>query len=419
MTSTPRPGPLAGIKVLDLTSVIMGPYCTQILADLGAEVIKIESPSGDTLRAIPPARTPGNGATFRWLNRGKRSVVLDLKQADARSALLELAREADVFVHSMRPQAIAQLGLEYAAFATANLSLVYCNLYGFGRGGRYAGMAAYDDTIQAACGLAMLQEEMLGQPSYVASVVADKICGLTAVYAIMAALLHRERGGEGQEVDVPMFETMASFVLVEHLGGQLFTPPMGRPVYARAASPARRPYPARDGYLSVLVYNDKQWQAFTQLVDRPDLGTDPRFCSLQQRSLNVDAWCDAVAEQIARRETAQWLQLLPAIGVPAMALNRTDDLFSDPHLGDVGFFAEVQDAQDGPLRMPRPPVEFHATPTPVRPGGPALGQDTEAVLAAIGLSAERIQSLSRHASKSTDARAGAAPSLAPAGKAAP
>lgn len=393
MTSTARTGPLAGTKVLDLTSVIMGPYCTQILADLGAEVIKIESPAGDTLRDIPPARTPGNGASFRWLNRGKRSVVLDLKQAQARSALLELAREADVFVHSMRPQAIAELGLEYAAFDKVNPDLVYCNLYGFGRGGRYAGMAAYDDTIQAACGLAMLQREMLGQPSYVASVVADKICGLTAVYAIMAALLHRERGGPGQEVDVPMFETMASFVLVEHLGGQLFTPPMGRPVYARAASPARRPYPTRDGFISVLVYNDKQWQAFTRLVNRRDLGSDPRFGSLRQRSLNVDAWCNAVAEQIAQRETAQWLQELPAIGVPAMALNSTDDLFNDPHLKDVGFFAEVQDAEDGPLRMPRPPVVFHRTPSTLHPGGPRLGQDTEQVLAGIGLDAAQIQRL--------------------------
>ena len=393
MACTPRNGPLAGIKVLDLTSVIMGPYCTQILADLGAEVIKIESPSGDTLRAIPPARTPGNGACFRWLNRGKRSVVLDLKQPEARDALLELAREADVFVHSMRPQAIARLRLEHAAFEAVNPALVYCNLYGFGRGGRYAGMAAYDDTIQAACGLARLQEEMLGQPSYVASVVADKVCGLTGAYAIMAALLHRERGGPGQEVDVPMFETMASFMLVEHLGGQLFTPPTGRPVYARATSPARRPYPTRDGFISVLVYNDKQWQAFTRLVDRPDLGADPRFCSLQQRSLHVEAWCNAVAAQIAVHETAHWLERLPPIGVPAMALNRTDDLFTDPHLQDVGFFAEVPDARDGPLRMPRSPVVFQRTPAPVHAGGPTLGQDTEHVLASIGLSPLQIQAM--------------------------
>lgn len=393
MQSNPPQGPLAGIKVLDLTSVIMGPYCTQILADLGAEVLKIESPEGDTLRAIPPARTPGNGACFRWLNRGKRSVVLDLKQAEARAVLLELAREADVFVHSMRPQAMARLGLEHAAFEALNPGLVYCNLHGFGRGGRYAGMAAYDDTIQAACGLAMLQGEMLGQPSYVASVVADKVCGLTAVYAIMAALLHRERGGTGQEVDVPMFETMASFMLVEHLGGQLFTPAMGRPVYARAASPARRPCPTRDGFISVLVYSDRQWQDFTRLTGRPDLEADPRFASLQQRSLHVEDWCNAVAEQIALHDTRHWMERLPPLGIPAMPLNRTDDLFTDPHLQDVGFFAEVPDAQDGPLRMPRPPVVFRQTPSPTHPAGPALGRDTDAVLAGLGLSADQIQDL--------------------------
>lgn len=392
MTPT-KTGPLAGVRVLDLTSVMMGPYCTQILADLGADVIKVESPEGDVLRALPPARTPGNSAIARWLLRGKRSVVLNLKTNEGRELLLDLARQADVFIHSMRPQAIESLGLDYAAFRAVNARLVYCNLYGFGRGGRYAGMAAYDDTIQAACGLAMLQKEMLGTPSYVASVVADKICGLTGVYAVTSALLHRERTGHGQEVDVPMFETMTSFVLVEHLAGAVYTQDQGPPVYRRAVSPSRRPYATQDGFISVLVYNDKQWKAFAQLVGKPALATDPRFASLSDRSRNVDEWCAAVAAELTRLTTDEWLDQLSRAGVPAMRLNTTEDLLTDPHLQDVNFFVEVEDPQDGRLRMPRPPVIFSDAPCQVSEGGPALDADTDAVLAHLGLSAERIRGL--------------------------
>lgn len=393
MNDSPPRLPLAGIKVIDLTSVIMGPYCTQTLCDMGAEVIKVESPEGDTLRAIPPARTRGNGALFRWLNRGKHSVVLNLKQAEGRALLLRMLEGADVLIHSMRPQAMQALGLGYEAVRAVNPRIVYCNLLGFGRGGRYFGQAAYDDTIQAVSGMAMLQAEQGGTPRYVSTVIADKIGGLTAVYAVTAALLQRERGGGGQEVEVPMFETMASFLLVEHLGGAVYTPAEGRPVYARAVSPERRPFATRDGYISVLAYNDKQWHAFADLVGRAELKTDPRFRTLRDRSDNVAEWCATLAAALGERTTAEWLPAFEAAGIPAARVNATDDLFTDPHLVDVGFFQQVDDAQDGPLTMPRPPVVFDGKPTPVQPGGPALGADTAAVLRGLGLSEERIRQL--------------------------
>lgn len=393
MNTPVSPQPLSGIKVIDLTSVIMGPYCTQILCDMGAEVIKVESPGGDTLRAVPPARTADSSALFRWLNRGKRCVMLNLKEAEGRDLLLQMLSGADVLIHSMRPQAIEALGLDYASVRTLNPRLVYCNLLGFGRGGRYFGQAAYDDTIQAASGLAMLQAELTGTPQYVSSVVADKVSGLTAVYAVTSALLQRERGGSGQELDVPMFETMASFLLVEHLGGAVYTPPEGRPVYPRAVAPERRPFATKDGHISVLAYNDKQWQAFADLAGRPALKTDARFKTLRDRSSHVAAWCATLAETLRERTTAEWLPALEAAGIPAARVNATEDLFTDPHLCDVGFFQQVPDAQDGPLRMPRPPVVFGGVPSSAQSGGGALGADTAAVLRELGLSEERIQEL--------------------------
>lgn len=386
--------PLAGIKIVDLTSVIMGPYCTQILSDMGAEVIKVESPEGDTLRAIPPARTKGSSALYRWLNRGKRSLSLNLKNPEAKALLLQLVRDADVLIHSMRPQAMAALELDYDRVKDLNPKLVYCNLFGFGSGGRYFGQPAYDDTIQAVSGMAMLQSELAGQPQYVATVMADKVCGLTAVYAVTSALLQRERnGGVGTEVEVPMFETMASFLLVEHLTGSLYDPPEGRTVYPRAISRERRPFPTADGFISVLAYNDKQWSAFADLTGRPELKVDPRFRTLQDRSRNVAQWCTTVSDALAQRTTAEWLPALEAAGIPAARVNTTQDLFNDPHLQDVDFFQTIEDPQDGPLRMPRPPVIFGKTPAPLRPAGPPLGHDTRSLLQGLGLSDQSIQEL--------------------------
>lgn len=380
-----RSGPLAGIRILDLTSVLMGPYCTQIMADLGADVIKLESPDGDTSRYVGPTRTKGRSGMFANLNRGKRGIVLDLRQKRGRDLCLQLAAKADVVLHSMRKAAIEKLGLDYAAISAIHPGVIYASLYGYSRSGRYSGRPAYDDTIQAVSGLAMLQAEINPEPQYVTTVVGDKVSALSAAYAIMAALFHRQRGGGGQEIEVPMFEIMASFLLVEHIAGAVYDPPMGPPVYTRAVTPFRRPYKTLDGYLSVLVYNDKQWRRFTKLSQRPDLAADERFRSQADRSANMADFCSIVAQILAQRTSAEWLDLLDKAEIPVARLNSTADLYSDPHLADVEFFQTLDDPRDGALRMPSHPVRFSATPASFSRAGPMLGEHTEEVLREIGL----------------------------------
>ena len=388
-----RPGPLAGVRVLDLTSVLMGPYCTQVLSDMGAEVIKLEPPAGDTSRHVPPMHAPAAGATFRWVNRGKRAIVVDLATPRGRDVCLRLAARCDVFVHSIRPQAIASLGLAYDAVRASNPSIVYCSLLGFGREGRYSGGAAYDDTIQALSGLAWLQSQLAGKPQYVATVAADKVCGITGAYAILGALFHRQRTGEGQEVDVPMFETMASFALVEHLTGAFYDPPESAPVYRRVISPERRPYATADGHLAVLVYNDKQWQRFARIAGRAELLDDARFASMTARAANIDAYYGTIAQILSTRTSGEWLDALGPAGIPVARVNSTEDLFSDPHLADVGFFDEHDDPLDGRVRMPGFTVRFRGSPTAPAAPAPALGQDTLAVLRESGFTAAEIDAL--------------------------
>lgn len=386
-------GPMTGIRVLDLTSVMMGPYCTQAFSDMGAEVIKVEAPEGDSSRTIPPCKNSGNGGIFTSLNRGKRCIVLDLQTPEGRDACIDLARTCDVFIHSMRLPALDRLGLTYARIAEANPSIVFCNLLGFGRNGRYSGLAAYDDAIQAISGLASLQHELIGHAAYIPTVLADKVTGMTAMYAILAALLHKGRSGEGQEIDVPMFETMASFVLVEHLCGAAFDPPVGRPVYPRVMTRSRKPFATRDGELAVLVYNNKQWAAFARIAGREDLVDDPRFKTLPDRSRNLDAWNEAVAEIIATRSTAEWFEVLAEAGVPAMPVNSTEALFSDPHLKDVGFFKTVEHPVDGKLCLPAFPVEFSKTPGGFVASAQDQGADTKDVLREAGFSDERVAAM--------------------------
>lgn len=388
-----KPGPLSGIRILDLTSVLMGPYCTQIMADLGADVIKVESPDGDTSRYVGPTRTKGRSGMFTNLNRGKRGIVLDLRQEKGRALFLKLAANADVVLHSMRKSAIEKLGLDYAAVSAINPDVIYASLYGYGRDGRYSGRPAYDDTIQAVSGLAMLQAEINPEPQYVTTVVGDKVSALSGAYAIMAALFHRQRGGGGQEIEVPMFEIMASFLLIEHIAGAIYDPPMGPPVYQRAVTPFRRPYKTKDGYVSVLVYNDKQWRRFTELAQRPDLAADKRFIGQSDRSANMAEFCAIVAEILSQRTSAEWLDLLDKAEIPVARLNSTADLYTDPHLSDVGFFKTLEDPLDGTLRMPSHPVRFSATPAKFPQTAPMLGEHTEDVLSELGMSRSELDEL--------------------------
>lgn len=386
-------GPLAGVRVLDLTSVLMGPYATQIFADLGAEVIKIESPDGDTTRHLPPGPDPSRGGMFLNVNRGKRSVGLDLKRSEARDVLLKLAASADVFVHSMRAQAMSRLGLDYTALQAVNPRLIYANLYGFGRDGRYADYPAYDDIIQAASGLVHLQASLShGEPTYIGTVVADKVAALTGAYAIIAGLYAREQTGLGQEIEVPMFETVVSFTLVEHLCGSLFTPPCGPPEYSRVTSAARRPYRTRDGHIGVMIYNDKHWRSFFAALGKPAWSDDAIFESMRSRAENIGAVLARLSEVMAERTTNEWLALFREHEIPAMAIASPRDLLHDPHLVETGFWIE-RETDAGRLRFPGIPTRFSATPGAIGDPGPTLGADSRSVLSEMGYAETEIDAL--------------------------
>lgn len=386
-------GPLAGVRVIDLTSVLMGPYATQIFADLGADVIKVESPDGDTTRYLPPGPDPRRGAMFLNVNRGKRSLALDLKQPAAREALMTLIGSADVFVHSMRAGAIRRLGLDYPAARAANPRLIYANLYGFGREGPYRDYPAYDDIVQAASGLVDLQARLSGgQPTYLGTVVADKVAGLTGAYAILAALVARGRTGEGQEVEVPMFETLVSFTMLEHLCGSLFDPPLGRPEYPRVTTASRRPYATKDGFIGVMIYNDKHWRSFFRAIGDPEWTRDPMFASMRSRTENIGTVLARLAETMRERTTGEWLALFREAEVPAMAIATPEDLLHDPHLEQTGFWIE-RDSEFGPLRFPGIPTRFSGTPGAIGDPGPALGADSRSVLAEAGLDDAAIAAL--------------------------
>lgn len=386
-------GPLAGVRVLDLTSVLMGPYATQIFADLGADVIKIEGPAGDTTRFIPPGPDPSRGAMFLNVNRGKRSLALDLKQPAAREAILRLAKDADVFIHSMRAQAIARLGLDYTALAAANPRIIYANLYGYGRSGPYRDYPAYDDIVQAASGIVDLQARLSGgEPTYAATVIADKVAGLTGAYAVIAALFARERTGIGQEIEVPMFETLVSFAAVEHLCGSLFTPPLGPPEYPRATSPSRKPYKTSNGYIGVMIYNDKQWQAFFRALGDPEWSRDPMFASMRSRTENISKVLAQVALVLESRSSEEWMELFRRAEIPATPIASLQDLLHDPHLEQTGFWQEA-DTDMGRLRFPGIPTAFSATPGEIGDPGPALGADNTTILSESGFSDAEIAAL--------------------------
>ena len=385
--------PLDGVKVVEMTSVVLGPYACQILGDLGADVIKIEPPAGDTNRNLGPYRTHSDMASlFINCNRNKRSVVLDLKSAAGKAAALKIMEDADVVVHNFRPGAMDRLGLNYEAVSSVNPTVIYCATYGYSKQGPYGRKGALDDSIQAVSGIAALQEKVLGEPRYLPTVVADKTTGLFVAQAVLAALFHRERTGEGQEIEVPMFESMVAYVMVEHLWGQTFEPPIGHAGYVRLMAEHRKPYRCKDGlYLAVLPYWDAHWRTFCELSGHPELAEDPRFIDMQTRLKNINESYAATGAIIAERDRQEWLDLLGETNVPMMVVNGLDDLVDDPHLAATGFWHLREDPHEGTVRMASYPANFSATPASVRRMAPRLGEHSVEVLREAGLADEEIE----------------------------
>ncbi|SDM05563.1 Crotonobetainyl-CoA:carnitine CoA-transferase CaiB [Oryzisolibacter propanilivorax] len=379
-----RPGPLAGVRVLDLSSVVFGPLASQALADYGAEVVKIEPPGGDSTRHTGPAVEPGMAAMFMGCNRSKKSVVLDLKQPLARQALHALLATADVFMHSMRPQKIARLGLDADSLRARYPHLVYAGLHGFGEDGPYAGLPAYDDVIQGMSGLADLMQRQTGEARYLPTIAADKTCALVAAQAILAALFARERTGQGSFVEIPMFETMVGFNLVEHFYGMHFTPALSGAGYPRVMAPWRKPYRTLDGHVCLMPYTDAHWRRFFDAVDQPQLAQDARFASQDSRTQHIAALLEILSAQVAQHDTRHWLDTCRRLEIPAAPVARLDELPQDRHLQATGFFTHLQDRAMGEVRLARSSVRFDGAPPPVSMP-PRLGEHTHALLRDAGL----------------------------------
>jgi crotonobetainyl-CoA:carnitine CoA-transferase CaiB-like acyl-CoA transferase len=383
-------GFLAGVRIIDMSSILMGPYCTMTLADLGADVIKIEPPEGDLFRdAGKPAKTKGMGPLHMTLGRGKRSVVLDLKLAEDRTVMERLLETADVFIHNVRAPAIERLGFGYEAVRKIKPDIIYVHCTGFSSQGPYAELPAYDDVIQAAAGLTTLlpRVEVGTEPRYLPTALADKVSGLHAAYATLAALFHKQRTQLGQRVEVSMLEAVTAFTLAEHLYGHVFVPHNGPTGYSRILVPTRRPFPTSDGYISLLPYTDANWIAFFTLSGHPNILQDPRFDSYRNRLKNIEELYRIVGEITPERTTDAWLQLLKPVNIPMMRVNDLDNITSDPHLSAIGFFRTREHPSEGPYIEAAAPVAFSGAPVVDATPAPLLGEHTEEILRELGFPA--------------------------------
>ncbi len=386
-------GPLDGLRIIDCTTVVLGPWAAQQLGDLGADVIKVEPPEGDTTRQVGPARHPGMAAFYMGCNRSKRSIVLDLKQDSGRKALFKLAETADVLMHNYRPAPAARLGVEYEKFEKINPRLVYVAAYGYSAKGPMGPKAAYDDIIQAGSGIAALQSVIADQPRFVPSIIADKTSSNGVVSAVLAALYAREKTGKGQAVEVPMFETLVSFVMVEHLFGEQFVPALDTAGYTRVLNKERRPYPSKDGFFALLPYTDGHWKEFCTLVGREDLAKDPRFQGMANRLKHVEQYYTILAGLCAERTNAEWVELLKNSNVPHGPVNTLQDLLVDPQLEATGYWHEVDHPSEGKLRMAGIAPSFFGTPAEITRLQPRLGEHSVEVLGEAGFTKAEIDAM--------------------------
>ncbi len=386
-------GPLAGVRVADLTTVVMGPLATRMLADMGADVIRIEAPEGDVMRHYEPMRSPGMSAFAMNLNRNKRSVVLDLKAEEGRRAMHDLIATCDVFVTNVRRGALARLRLDEASVRATRPDIIYCVANGFGSDGPKADQAAYDDVMQAASGLASMFSWHGDEPRLVPSILADKITGMHIAFAVAAALHGRALTGVGTSIEVPMAETMAAFNLIEHLGGQTFEPPFGGFSYGRVRTPHRRPRRTTDGWIVILPYSTQNWHRFWEFGGRPDLIDETRFAAPAARIEHADELYALMDDIVNQKSTEAWLDYCEAHSIPASEVVELEELRHDPHFEAVGLLCDDQHPTEGAYRYVRDPIVFDGVPSPLYRHSPRLGADTAEVLVELGWSTDRIEAI--------------------------
>lgn len=388
-------GILSGYTIIDLTSVVLGPYCTQLLGDLGADVIKVESPEGDIMRHAGPHVSKGMGPIYLTINRNKRAVTLDLKAEKSKEVLRRLIKSADVLFHNIRAGGMRRLGFDYESVKEMNPEIIYCHAVGYGSKGHYAERQAYDDLVQAGAGAAFMipMQDGSTEPRYFPGLVADKTSGLHAAYAILAGLLHKERSGRGQFIEVPMMECMVSFTMAENLYGHTFVPPREPIAYTRSINPNRKPYKTKDSYIALMPYSNDNWRAILTLGGKPEVIDDPRYSTYAERTKNITDLYKVLEEISPQRTTDEWMQLLVEANVPCMRVHDLKSVLQDPQMSETGFLEHREHPTEGTYMAINNPVHFSDAPASIYRDPPLQGQDNRTVLEELGFDEEEIEEI--------------------------
>jgi crotonobetainyl-CoA:carnitine CoA-transferase CaiB-like acyl-CoA transferase len=385
--------PLEGLRVLDLTTVIMGPFTTQVLGDFGADIIKIEDPNGDMTRDIGPSRSNKMSSMYLGVNRNKRSIVLNLKKPEAKAALWKLIEDADVIVHNIRPQKIAALGFDPDTVLAKKPDIIYVGLHGYREDGPYGGQPAFDDVIQGQSGIAGTFSARDGEPHIVPTVMADKSIGLLASTGLLAAYIKKLKTGEGSYLEVSMFEGMVGYTLIEHHFGETFIPSIGQIGYPRALSEHRKPYKSSDGYISILPYTNQQWINFFTIIGREDLIDDDRFSTIKARSKDINTLYNLVRKSVIDKTNNEWVEVLKKAEIPFGVVNRLEDLKDDPQLKKLSFFRKYNHPTEGKLVVPDSAFRFNRQSLPIRRHQPKLGEHSKNILKEAGFSELEIENI--------------------------